>query len=63
MTFFLNCTIYYEILILLRSSFCHRQGKDWASFRTAVNQTMMQPRNAKLYVGVIDKVSQQLIDR
>lgn len=24
---------------------------------------MMQPRNAKLYVGVIDKVSQQLVDR
>lgn len=39
------------------------QGKQWASFRTAVNQTMMQPRNAKLYVGVIDKVSQELIDR
>lgn len=39
------------------------QGKEWASFRTAVNQTMMQPRNAKLYVGAIDQVSQQLVNR
>ncbi|KAK3922884.1 putative cytochrome P450 301a1, mitochondrial [Frankliniella fusca] len=39
------------------------QGKDWATFRSAVNQTMMQPRNAKLYVGAIDTVSQQLINR
>ncbi|XP_068083622.1 probable cytochrome P450 49a1 [Anabrus simplex] len=39
------------------------QGKKWQDFRTRVNQPMMQPRNTKLYVGPIDSVAKDFIER
>ncbi|XP_068083402.1 probable cytochrome P450 49a1 isoform X2 [Anabrus simplex] len=39
------------------------EGKEWQELRSKFNQTMMQPRNAKSYVGPIDTVTKDLIDR
>ncbi|XP_068083411.1 probable cytochrome P450 49a1 isoform X2 [Anabrus simplex] len=39
------------------------QGKKWHDFRRSVNPAMMQPRATKLYVGPIDKVAKEFIQR
>ncbi|XP_034236857.1 cytochrome P450 CYP12A2-like isoform X2 [Thrips palmi] len=39
------------------------QGPEWQTFRSAVNQVMMQPRNTLQYVRPIDRVSQEFVDR
>ncbi|XP_068083624.1 probable cytochrome P450 12a4, mitochondrial [Anabrus simplex] len=39
------------------------QGKQWHDFRTTVNPVMMQPRATKFYVGPIDKVAKEFIQR
>lgn len=39
------------------------QGPEWQQFRSKVNPPMMQPRSAKLYVGPIDAVAQDFINR
>ncbi|XP_068083408.1 probable cytochrome P450 49a1 [Anabrus simplex] len=39
------------------------EGKEWQDLRSKFNQTMMQPRSAKSYVGPIDTVTEDLIDR
>ncbi|XP_067001958.2 probable cytochrome P450 12a5, mitochondrial [Anabrus simplex] len=39
------------------------QGKQWHDFRSSVNPAMMQPRNTKLYVGPIDSVAKEFIQR
>ena len=40
-----------------------RNGEKWQQARTAVNQPMMQPRMAKLFVPKIDQVAIDLIKR
>ncbi|KAK3927038.1 putative cytochrome P450 12a5, mitochondrial [Frankliniella fusca] len=40
-----------------------RQGKEWQEFRSSVNQVMMQPRNMFHYIGPVDQVSQEFIER
>ncbi|KDR20887.1 putative cytochrome P450 301a1, mitochondrial, partial [Zootermopsis nevadensis] len=39
------------------------QGQSWKNFRSKVNQTMMQPRSTKLYVGPIDSVANDFLKR
>lgn len=39
------------------------QGEIWQKFRTKVNQVMMKPRSTKLYVGPIDAVAKDFIQR
>lgn len=39
------------------------QGKKWQESRSAVNQTMMQPRNTKVYVEPIDDVAAEFVER
>jgi hypothetical protein len=41
----------------------YSQGEEWHNFRSKVNQTMMQPRSTKLYVGPIDAVASDFIKR
>lgn len=43
--------------------FHNRQGEAWGDFRTKVNQIMMQPRNAKLYIPGIDEVSMDFVEK
>lgn len=40
-----------------------RQGQEWGDFRSKVNQIMMQPRNAKLYIPGIDEVSRDFMTK
>jgi cytochrome P450 family 12 len=47
--------IFYDIIF--------RQDQAWGDFRTKVNQIMMQPRNAKLYIPGIDQVAKDFIER
>ncbi|XP_049811773.1 probable cytochrome P450 301a1, mitochondrial isoform X2 [Schistocerca nitens] len=39
------------------------QGEEWYNFRRKVNQPLMQPRSAKLYVGPIDQVAEDFVNR
>jgi len=39
------------------------QGEEWQNFRSKVNQTMMQHRSTKLYMGPIDAVASDFIKR
>lgn len=39
------------------------QGAVWQKSRSALNQTMMQPRNTKIYVQPIDEVANDLVER
>jgi hypothetical protein len=41
----------------------YSQGEEWQKFRSKVNQTVMQPRSTKLYVGPIDAVASDFIKR
>ncbi|CAH0560855.1 unnamed protein product [Brassicogethes aeneus] len=38
-------------------------GENWQKFRSKVNQIMMQPRAAKMYVKAIESTSQEFINR
>ncbi|KAJ8973422.1 hypothetical protein NQ317_016705 [Molorchus minor] len=38
-------------------------GEKWQSFRSKVNQIMMQPRIAKMYVKAIESTAQEFVDR
>lgn len=49
--------------LINQKSVHNRQGDEWQTFRTAVNQVMMQPKNTKQYVEPIDRVTQEFIDR
>jgi hypothetical protein len=48
-------------LLKLRISFS--QGENWQNFRSKVNQTMMQPKSTKLYVGPVDSVANDFLKR
>ncbi|XP_069671910.1 probable cytochrome P450 301a1, mitochondrial [Periplaneta americana] len=39
------------------------QGEEWQKFRSKVNQIMMQPRATKLYIGPIDSVADDFVER
>ncbi|XP_046996455.1 probable cytochrome P450 301a1, mitochondrial [Schistocerca americana] len=39
------------------------QEEEWYDFRRKVNQAMLQPRSAKLYVGPIDQVAEDFVNR
>ncbi|XP_049811771.1 probable cytochrome P450 12a5, mitochondrial [Schistocerca nitens] len=39
------------------------QEEEWHDFRRKVNQAMLQPRSAKLYVGPIDQVAEDFVNR
>ncbi|XP_019874439.1 probable cytochrome P450 49a1 [Aethina tumida] len=38
-------------------------GENWQSFRSKVNQIMLQPRIAKMYIKAIESTSQELVNR
>ncbi|XP_014208635.1 probable cytochrome P450 49a1 [Copidosoma floridanum] len=38
-------------------------GEGWYNFRSKVQQVMLQPRTARMYIGTIDEASQALLDR
>lgn len=40
-----------------------RHGENWQSFRSKVNQIMLQPRIAKMYIKAIESTSQELVNR
>ncbi|CAD7090148.1 unnamed protein product [Hermetia illucens] len=39
------------------------QGKEWGDFRSAVNPTMMQPRNTMVYIPKVDAVAMDFVKR
>lgn len=38
-------------------------GQDWYDFRTKVNQTMLQPKTAKLYIPQVEEVVSELVTK
>ena len=46
-----------------RLSLPPRHGPKWLEFRTRVQQVMLQPRTAKLYVGAIQGTADSFIRR
>jgi hypothetical protein len=52
-----------DITIITLDILPYSQGEEWQNFRSKVNQTMMQPRSTKLYVGPIDTVASDFIKR
>jgi cytochrome P450 family 49 subfamily A len=40
-----------------------RHGEGWYSFRSKVQQVMLQPRTARMYTKTIDDASQAFIER
>jgi cytochrome P450 family 49 subfamily A len=40
-----------------------RHGENWYKFRTKVQQTMLQPRTAKLYVKPIEETANAFVKR
>ncbi|XP_062130644.1 cytochrome P450 CYP12A2-like isoform X1 [Drosophila sulfurigaster albostrigata] len=39
------------------------QNEEWGKMRSAVNPIIIHPKNVKLYLGALDKINQQFIDR
>jgi hypothetical protein len=52
-----------DTTIMTLDNIPYSQGEEWQNFRSKVNQTMMQPRSTKLYVGPIDAVASVFINR
>jgi hypothetical protein len=52
-----------DITIITLDTLPYSQGEEWQKSRSKVNQTMMQPRSTKLYVGPIDAVASDFVKR
>lgn len=62
-SFIMYRDLYRQDLYSEYQGVANSQGKKWAESRSAVNQTMMQPRNTKVYVQPIDDVAGEFVDR
>ncbi|XP_026673474.1 probable cytochrome P450 301a1, mitochondrial [Ceratina calcarata] len=43
--------------------FVRRHGEDWYNFRSKVQQVMLQPRTARMYVSAIEEASLAFLQR
>lgn len=49
--------------LILNFGIFFSQGKSWQTTRTKVNPIMMQPKTVKLYIGAVDSITSEFIER
>lgn len=47
----------------MNRSFINRHGENWLKFRTKVQQPILQPQIAKLYINVIEETAELFVSR
>jgi len=59
----LNSRVFWYQIYLSISTTFNRHGEKWYKFRTRVQQIMLQPRTAKLYVKPIEETATAFVKR